>query len=228
MVEDQSGRIALEHLLKKILGTNGEVHSWRIHSYKGIGRLPKNLRGVPNPANRLLLDNLPSVLRGYGKGLPDSSAVVVVVDSDDKDCIAFKKELLSVLNVCNPRPKTLFRIAIEEGEAWLLGDRGAIKSAYPNARDAALNDYVQGQHLRYVGGSSRRRAFRRVETAQEVGLPGGWYGEMRLGRRNCAPPRRESKPVKELPGVSRWGKKSCRDKLAFQAQSAGKSYAESD
>ena len=143
MVEDQSGRIALEHLLKKILGTNGEVHSWRIHSYKGIGRLPKNLRGVPNPANRLLLDNLPSVLRGYGKGLPDSSAVVVVVDSDDKDCIAFKKELLSVLNVCNPRPKTLFRIAIEEGEAWLLGDRGAIKSAYPNARDAALNDYVQ-------------------------------------------------------------------------------------
>ena len=143
MVEDQSGRIALEHLLKKILGTNGEVHSWRIHSYEGIGRLPKNLRGVPNPANRLLLDNLPSVLRGYGKGLPDSSAVVVVVDSDDKDCIAFKKELLSVLNVCNPRPKTLFRIAIEEGEAWLLGDRGAIKSAYPNARDAALNDYVQ-------------------------------------------------------------------------------------
>ena len=55
----------------------------------------------------------------------------------------FKQELLGVLNACNPRPKTLFRIAIEEGEAWLLGDRSAVKSAYPNAKDAVLNIYIQ-------------------------------------------------------------------------------------
>ena len=111
--------------------------------YKGIGRLPKNLLGVPNPANRFLLDNLPILLRGYGRSLTDSSAVIVVVDADDKDCIAFKQELLGVLNACNPRPKTLFRISIEEGEAWLLGDRAAVKSAYPNAKDPVLNNYVQ-------------------------------------------------------------------------------------
>ena len=143
LVEDQSGGIALESVLEKILGLKGAVHSWRIHPYKGIGRLPTNLRGVTNPTNRLLLDQLPRILRGYGRSLQDSSAVVVVVDLDDKDCITFKQELLDVLNACNPSPKTLFRIAIEESEAWLLGDRAAVKSAYPSAKDSVLNSYVQ-------------------------------------------------------------------------------------
>ena len=75
--------------------------------------------------------------------MDDFSAVVVVVDSDDKNCIKFKQDLLDVLNGCDPRPNTLFRIAIEEIEAWLLGDRAAVKSAYPNSKDAILNNYVQ-------------------------------------------------------------------------------------
>ena len=143
LVEDKSGSIAVGHILEKILDANGSVHSWRIHPYRGIGRLPKNLRAVGSPSGRFLLDNLPSVLRGYGKSLTGSSAVVVVVDADDRDCMAFKQEMLSVLNACYPRPRTLFRIAIEEGEAWLLGDRAAVKSGYPNANDAVLNGYVQ-------------------------------------------------------------------------------------
>ena len=143
LVEDQSGQIALESIMGKILGPNYTEHSWQIHSYKGIGRLPKDLRSAPNRANRLLLDNLPRLLRGYGRGLSDSSSVIVMVDLDDKDCIKFKQILLDVLNTCNPRPKTLFRIAIEESEAWLLGDRAAVKSAYPNTKDAVLNNYVQ-------------------------------------------------------------------------------------
>ena len=72
-----------------------------------------------------------------------SSAVIVVVDLDDRDCMAFKQELLDVLRVCNPAPVTLFRIAIEESEAWLLGDRDAVAAAYPNARRAVLDRYVQ-------------------------------------------------------------------------------------
>ena len=143
LVEDQSGSIALESILKKILGANEKAHSWRIHPYKGIGRLPKNLFGVTNPVNRLLLDQLPKLLQAYGKSLPDSSAVVVVVDSDNRDCLTFKQELINVLNRCNPRPRTLFRIAIEESEAWLLGDRAALKTAYPNVKDAVLDSYVQ-------------------------------------------------------------------------------------
>ena len=67
----------------------------------------------------------------------------MVVDLDDRDCLAFKRELLAVLNACRPRPRTLFRIAIEESEAWLLGDREAVKAAYPRARDSILDGYQQ-------------------------------------------------------------------------------------
>ena len=143
LVEDRSGSISLEVMIEKILGTNRAVHSWRIHPYKGIGRLPKNLYGVTNPSNRILLDQLPRILSGYGRSLQESSAVIVVVDSDDRDCLNFKQELLDVLNACNPRPIALFRIAVEESEAWLLGDRAAVETAYPNARSSVLDRYVQ-------------------------------------------------------------------------------------
>ena len=143
LVEDQSGSIALESVLEKILGVNGSVHSWSIHPYKGIGRLPTNLRGITNPTNRLLLNQLPKVLQAYGRSLQDSSAVVVVVDLDDRDCLKFKQELLNVLNSCNLRPKTLFRIAIEETEAWLLGDNNAVKAAYSGAKLSVLSGYIQ-------------------------------------------------------------------------------------
>ena len=143
LVEDQSGQIALESILEKILGPNYTVHSWRIIEYRGIGRIPRDLRGVTNPKARILLDRLPGILQGYGRSLQANSSVVVVVDLDDKDCIKFKQDLIDVLNSCNPRPKALFRIAIEESEAWLLGDRAAVKSAYSSAREAVLNGYVQ-------------------------------------------------------------------------------------
>lgn len=145
LAEDRSGSIALDHVLKKILGPNNAAHSWRVHPYRGIGRIPKDLRSGKDPKKRLLLDRLPGILQGYGRSLPDvgPAAVIVVVDSDARDCRAFKRELLHVLDACNPRPRTLFRIAVEESEAWLLGDRDAVKAAYPGARDSVLDGYVQ-------------------------------------------------------------------------------------
>ena len=146
LAEDRSGSVALDCIMEKILGENGSPHSWRIHGYEGIGRIPEDLRGVTDPSKRILLDRLPRLLRGYGRSLKDIgdlAAVVVVVDLDSRDCMAFKRELLDVLNTCNPRPRTLFRIAIEESEAWLPGDRDAVKTAYPDAKDPVLDRYVQ-------------------------------------------------------------------------------------
>lgn len=146
LVEDKSGSIVVDVLLQKILGVNGAKHSWRLHPYRGGGKISKDLRPKGDPKKRLLLKELPHLLRGYGKSLDASSAVVVVVDLDERDCIAFKNELLEVLKACDPHPTTLFRIAIEEIEAWLLGDRAAVKAAYPRAKDSVLNP---GQsHLR--------------------------------------------------------------------------------
>ncbi|MCY4025100.1 MAG: DUF4276 family protein [Acidobacteria bacterium] len=144
LAEDRSGSIALDIVLTEILGANGTAHTWRMHAYKGIGRIPGDLQRAPDPARRLLLDQLPRLLRGYGRSLRrETECVVVVVDLDDRDCMTFKRELLDALDACDPRPRTLFRIAIEESEAWLLGDREAVTAAYPHAKKPVLDGYVQ-------------------------------------------------------------------------------------
>ena len=108
--EDPSGGIALESVLAQILGANGSVHTWRVIPYKGLGHLPKDLHRKTDPSKQQLLYQLPRLLRGYGRSLPHGSAVVVIVDLDDRDCMAFKQEFLDVLNVCNPQPRTLFKM----------------------------------------------------------------------------------------------------------------------
>lgn len=142
LVEDSSGEKLLDAVLPKILGDQGDPHTWRTHAYKGIGRIPKNLSGTTDPEKRILLDQLPRLLQGYGK-TPGIDAVVVVLDSDYRDCAQFLVELKAVAAGCDPAPTTLFRLAIEEVEAWYLGDRQALEQAYPRARRDVLNRYVQ-------------------------------------------------------------------------------------
>jgi len=144
LVEDQSGEKALNILIPKIID---DKHTFRIHSYKGIGRIPKNLGSKIDANKRILLDRLPKLLRGYGKTFADYSddypaSVVLVCDLDDKCLKTFRQELFAILNACNPKPEVRFCIAIEEGEAWFLGDTSAIKTAYPKAKDAVLNRYA--------------------------------------------------------------------------------------
>lgn len=142
LVEDASGAKLLEAVLPKLLGEHGFSHSWRVHPYKGAGRIPTNLSAAGDPAKRILLDQLPRLLRGYGK-TPGIDAVVVVLDSDRRPCINFLSELNALLAGCNPAPNTMFRLAIEEVEAWYLGDRTALQAAYPKAKADVLNRYVQ-------------------------------------------------------------------------------------
>lgn len=140
LVEDASGKIALEVLMPKVLGEYGEAHTWRIHGYKGIGRIPKDLRGTVDPSKRILLDRLPQVLKGYANTL-GVDAVLVVLDSDTRSCVDFLAELKAISAISYPN--ALFRLAIEEMEAWYFGDHAALKNAYPHASDKILNAYVQ-------------------------------------------------------------------------------------
>lgn len=142
LVEDSSGEKLLDIVLPQILGQQGAPHSWRLHSYRGIGRIPRGLSSRGDPAKRILLDQLPKVLRGYGR-TPGIDAVVVVLDVDKRDCRVFLGELKAVADACNPTPKVLFRLAIEEIEAWYLGDRDALLRAYPRAKREVLDRYVQ-------------------------------------------------------------------------------------
>ncbi len=82
-------------------------------------------------------------MKGYGKSLVGYGAVVVVVDNDSRICRDFKQELNAVLSQCHPAPQAAFCIAIEEIEAWLLGDIDAVIRAYPSAKRNVLDAYNQ-------------------------------------------------------------------------------------
>ena len=104
----------------------GAQHTWRVHAHQG---------------KRDLLDKLPGRLRGYAKMFPGQPGlrVVVLVDRDRADCVLLKKRLEEVAKhagvptraVNRGNHRALNRIAIEELEAWLLGDIPALAKAYP-------------------------------------------------------------------------------------------------
>lgn len=143
LIEDQSGKKALDILMPKIIGRK---HTYRVISYRGIGRIPKNLKSRTEARNRILLDRLPELLKGYGKTYASnpakySTVLIVICDLDNKCLKTFRQKLLDLLNACNPEIETRFCIAVEEGEAWFLGDIPAIKTSYPKAKDSVLNNY---------------------------------------------------------------------------------------
>lgn len=143
LVEDISGKKMLDILMPKIIG---DQHTFRVISYRGIGHIPKNLTSATDVSKRVLLNRLPSLLKGYGNTYANdparhSTVVIVVCDLDDRCLKTFRQELFAVLNACNRKPETRFCIAIEEGEAWFLGDFPAIKAAYPKAKDNVLSSY---------------------------------------------------------------------------------------
>jgi len=139
LIEDQSGKIALECIVSKFIRED----TYRIHHYRGIGRVPKNLKPKTDARKRILLDQLPKLLQGYGR-VPsyDERYVIVICDLDNRDKLVFLEELTGVLNACNPKPEACFCLAIEELEAWFLGDLGAIRSAYPLANNKTLENYI--------------------------------------------------------------------------------------
>ena len=137
LVEDQSSAKAMEILLPKLLKDN---NTFRIRSYKGLGHIPRNLKPKNDASKRILLDQLPRLLRGYGR-VPAIGNIIIICDLDDKNEKQFLSELNGILNACYPKPHAHFCLAIEEFEAWYLGDLAAVKKAYPKAKDNILNGY---------------------------------------------------------------------------------------
>lgn len=174
LIEDISGKAMLKELVPKIIDTT--KHSYRIISYKGIGTIPKGLKTSQDASKRALLNQLPKLLSGYGKTYQynqKDNAIIVVCDLDNKNESDFINELNHILQSCNPAPQVSFCLAIEEGEAWLLGDIQAIKAAYPKAKDSVLktyhNDSICGTwellaDAIYTGGSQRLKKAGFIET----------------------------------------------------------------
>jgi hypothetical protein len=179
LTEDQSGRAMLEMLLPNLLSEE-DGHTYNVHAYKGIGRIPKGMKPSVDANKRILLDQLPRLLAGYGKAFEQygedyAAAVVIVCDLDDRNKGVFEKELRALTAKLRPCPSHAFCLAIEEGEAWFLGDKHAIRAAYPQAKRSVLDGYEQDS----ICGTWEMLADAIYEGGAEALQRGGW---MRVGR----------------------------------------------
>jgi hypothetical protein len=121
-VEEPSMEAALQELLPKLLG-DVEFQIIRFQC-----------------KDELLL-RLPQRLAGYAAWLPQSVALLVLVDRDDDDCSVLKQQLENMAAAARLVSKTaagpgqrfqiVNRIAIEELEAWFFGDWTAVQAAFP-------------------------------------------------------------------------------------------------
>lgn len=142
LVEDRSGGRLICELMDKIVAQHPEV-SYNCKSFKGIGGFTKK-NTVKETKTGKLLNDLATYLRGFSKSLQNMQAVIVVVmDNDDRDTEAFAAELNQVAVQNMITTDHVFCIAVEEMEAWLLGDESAILAAYPNAKLMYLRSYKQ-------------------------------------------------------------------------------------
>ena len=109
--------------------------SYKCRSFKGLGGFTQKNTVKETPTGKLLND-LSTYLRGFNnslKYLPDS-AVFIVLDNDDNDPAVFRAGLEEVAKDNHITIDYVFCLAVEEMEAWLLGDREALQQAYPAAK----------------------------------------------------------------------------------------------
>ena len=143
LVEDLSGKALIDTIMRKIKDKHPDV-DYRCKSFGGIGGYKKHGKATSAKTGKLLND-LPHYLCGFNKSLknnPDTT-VFIVLDNDTRNVEEFRSLLQNISLENLITIDHVYCIAIEETEAWLLGDEAAIKAAYPRAKLPVLRSYVQ-------------------------------------------------------------------------------------
>ena len=142
LVEDQSGAALIRILMQKIVELYPNA-TYDCKGFRGIGGFTRK-NTIKETKTGKLLNDLATYLRGFDRSLQSfPSVIIVVLDSDDHDVQQFRSELEAVAMQNMIKIDHVFCLAVEEIEAWLLGDRHALLSAYPHAKMHVLNTSVQ-------------------------------------------------------------------------------------
>jgi hypothetical protein len=138
LVEGPSEHAFLERWAPRLLHET-EV---RIHPHQGKGELPRHLASRPSPERRGLLDQLPAKLRGFANSdEPDKHRILVLVDADNDDAEDLAAQISKVAGKVAPGLSVIVRVAVEETEAFYLGDLKALRDAFPTADMTLARSY---------------------------------------------------------------------------------------
>ena len=144
LCEDKSGSVVLEYITARFLQDNDFDCTYAIRPHRGKGRMPDNFLVKPNRFASGLMDLLPAKVRAYADVYaPNELILVVVMDSDNDSYNKIYTELERVMQKFGCKLPYVIGISVEEMESWLLGDRQAILSAYPQASMTVIDNYEQ-------------------------------------------------------------------------------------
>lgn len=169
LLEEPSAEAFFAEFLPKIVA---EGTTWRLIPFQGKADL---------------LANLEKRLKGYAAWIPADWRIVVLVDEDREDCRRLKSKLEAAAAAAGLLTKTkarktsfvvLNRIAVEELEAWFLGDVDALLTAYPGVQ-ASLAQQAKYRNPDAVTGGTWE-ALERV--LQRAGYFTGGLGKIELAR----------------------------------------------
>ena len=144
LTEDRSGSVVVERLVTRLLAEEGVESTVAVRPHRGCGSLPKDWDTRPVKFASSLLDLLPAKCRAYNKVYGNTDTILVVImDSDNNDPDALRKELYCVCKKYARDVRSVIGLCTEEVEAWLLGDVKAIMQAYPDCDLTEYQNYVQ-------------------------------------------------------------------------------------
>jgi len=156
LVEEPSAEAALRNIVPKIVGKDA---TFDVHPFQGRDDLEKQL---------------PKRLKGYSQWLPADWRIVILVDKDDDECHQLKNRLEAIARNANLITKSsvpagaafqvMNRLAIEELEAWFLGDVEAIRKAYPRI-SASLTHKAKYRNPDAVRGGTKEALHRELNRA---------------------------------------------------------------
>ena len=143
--EDKSSVPVLSHIIYELLPAyQNLIKKVNIFPHRGKGNLPADINQKPKAFASSLLDLLPAKIRAYHKVYSDQEIILVIVlDADNDDSGEIYRNVEYVIRTEAPNKFFVIGIPIEETESWLLGDRNALLTAYPDARTAILDNYQQ-------------------------------------------------------------------------------------